>query len=312
MKILIVGGYGFIGGRLAVYFDSLGHDVFICTRKNIDEAPSWCPNAAVVNINWGDLDSIHKACNDIDIVIHAAGVNAIESKQNPEIAMNFNGYSTGQLLNAAILNSISKFLYFSTAHVYSDQLLGDITEESIATNQHPYATSHIMGENLVRKAHQNGDIMGIVIRLSNGYGYPMHKDVNCWMLLVNDLCRQIKKNGSIVINSSGKQLRDFLPLESLNDIVSHLIQLNGIKLGNGLFNVASGHSIRVIDMAERVRHLCQKILNKKIDLEIKGFEPKKCHDFTINIEKLINSGKAVDIDYDKEIINLFKFCISNF
>jgi UDP-glucose 4-epimerase len=64
----------------------------------------------------------------------------------------------------------------------------------------------------VRFMHERGDIEGIVIRVSNSFGAPAHQHANCWMLLVNDLCRQAVSTGQMTLRSSGIRRRDFVTL----------------------------------------------------------------------------------------------------
>ena len=104
--------------------------------------------------------------------------------------MDFNGVATKRLVEAASRAGVKKFIYLSTAHVYASPLVGTITEQTLPNNSHPYASSHLAGESAVLNADERGVIQGVVMRLSNAYGAPMHKGVNCWMLVVNDLCRQ--------------------------------------------------------------------------------------------------------------------------
>ena len=44
---------------------------------------------------------------------------------------------------------------------------------------------------------------------------PVLKNINCWWLVLNDLCRSAKKNGKITIKSDGTALRDFIALEDI-------------------------------------------------------------------------------------------------
>jgi UDP-glucose 4-epimerase len=76
-----------------------------------------------------------------------------------------------KLVQASVSVGVTKFIYLSTAHVYSSPLTREIDEESCLTNRHSYTTSHIAGEKAVFYQPGNADnITGIVLRLSNGVG----------------------------------------------------------------------------------------------------------------------------------------------
>ena len=68
--------------------------------------------------------------NKVDIVIHAAGINAKNCKIDPHRANTFNCESTLKFIKLSKLSGVKKFLFFSTSNVYSDKLEGDINEDT--------------------------------------------------------------------------------------------------------------------------------------------------------------------------------------
>lgn len=165
-----------------------------------------------------------------------------------------------ELPSAAVEQGIKQFIYLSTAHVYSSPLEGLITEDTSPTSLPPCATSHRAGEDMVRAARHRGEIDGIVLRLSNVYGAPAHKDVNCWQLLVNDLCRQAVTTKRMVMRSSGPQRRDFIPIENVCYAIDHLLHLSGDGISNDVFNVGGGWSPTVWEVACLVRDCCLEVI----------------------------------------------------
>lgn len=255
MNILITGGFGYLGGRLARELcNQPGHEILLGSRR-MHESPAWAPSARVVQILWHSSESLEDACRGVDAVVHLAGMNAQDCTADPVAALEANGLATARLLQAAIRQGVQRFLYPSTAHVYGSPLAGEINEQVCPVNLHPYATSHRAGEDVVRRAHACGDIEGVVIRLSNAFGAPAHKDADCWMLLVNDLCRQAVMTRRMVLRTSGLQRRDFISLPDACGAIRHLLQLSVRELGNGLYNVG-GRSMPVIEMTGMIRDRC--------------------------------------------------------
>ena len=251
--------------------------------------------------------------NGVDVIVHAAGMNAQECAKNPEHALAVNGVATAELVNAAVIQGVKKFIYLSTAHVYSAPLVGTITEKSQTTNLHPYATSHLAGESSVLAAHQSDNIDGIVLRLSNSFGAPTHKLVNCWMLLINDLCQQAVMNGKLVLNSSGTQMRDFVPLTDVCRTIEYLIQKDSSQFESPIFNVCSGVSYKVIDVAQMIKRSCMNSLKFSPDiqrLEIPEEDNSEILDYKmtwLNAEEFNFSTSMND-----EIEQLLYFCKKNF
>ncbi len=215
---------GYIGGRLAKFLVGAGHEVYLGSRQLLSP-PRWCPEARMVQMQWEDDAALASVCRGMDVVVHTAGMNAQDCAQNPRAALNFNGVCTERLVNAAIHQDVSRFIYFSTAHVYASPLVGIINEKTIPTNTHPYATTHRAGEDFVLSAASNKQIDGCVIRLSNAFGAPMYANVNCWSLLLNDLCRQAVISKKMVLHSSGLQRRDFIPMADVCRAIAYLLFL---------------------------------------------------------------------------------------
>jgi len=306
MRILITGGFGYVGGRLAQQLNNEGHQVIIGSR-NICDSPSWMPKVKVVQTDWNNGHSLEKICKGIDVVIHTAGMNVQDCDSDPVRALEFNGLATARLVSAAVRVGVKRFIYLSTAHVYSSPLTGNISEVSCPRNLNPYSTSHLAGENVVLNANQRGEIEGIVFRLSNAFGLPMDMNVNCWMLLVNDLCRQVVKTGKIILRSSGMQQRNFITLNNVCRATSYFLNLQKDALLDGLFNVGDDCSISVFDMAEIVASCSKVVLGFKPKIE--RVEPKineKTVELQYNISKLKSTGFVLIGSLDDEIIQTLK------
>jgi UDP-glucose 4-epimerase len=311
-RILITGGFGFIGGRLAVHLAQAGHQIVLGSRKVISP-PTWLQHAEVTQIEWDDSRALELSCNGVDVVIQAAGMNVQDCAADPVAALEFNGLATARLVAAASRVGVKRFIYLSTAHVYASPLVGTITEETCPRNLHPYATSHLAGEHAVLSASQRGQIEGIVLRLSNAFGAPAHKDVNCWMLLVNDLCRQALQTNKMVLHSSGSQLRDFISMEYVYRVIEKLSSRGADTLPTNILNVGSGVSQSVLEMARLTQHRCKLFLGIEPELSYqeKGTneKPEVLEFRPTRLEKM---GIVVDLYNEVEIDRLLAFCQVSF
>lgn len=266
MRIFITGGFGFVGGRLALYLTERGHEVIIGSRgQNIPA--NWPMEPKVKKIEWYDDKILENLCKGIDVVVHAAGMNAQDCATDPIAALTFNGLATARLVEAANRAGVSRFVYLSTAHVYRSPLIGAITEETCPRNLHPYATSHLAGENAVLGADRHGKIECIVLRLSNVFGVPAHEDANCWTLLVNDLCKQAVQTRKIVLKTSGLQMRDFIAASDVCHVVEKLLPGESNINRSGIYNVGAGVSLTVLEMAKLIQQRCSSVLKIFPELE---------------------------------------------
>ena len=305
--ILITGGFGLLGGKLGQYL-SENYNVILGSRSD-KNVPNCLPIVKTVKIDWDDENSLNDACNMVDIVIHASGLNAQECSSDPEKALLVNGVYTQNLVNAAIKQSVKKIIYLSTAHVYSDNLLGVITEDTPTVNTHPYATSHVTGENAVLSSIRQGRIKGAVVRIANVFGSPVSKDVNCWMLLVNDLCKQAVVEKSLTLKNDSKTVRDFVTIRDFCSVTRLLIEVENIA---NIVNIGSGKACSIGDIAIKIQSNCLNVLGFEppIILKKKPSMNKNLLDFQTNY--LDSIGFKFANDFDLEIRELIYFCKERF
>ncbi|MBK9521673.1 MAG: SDR family oxidoreductase [Rhodocyclaceae bacterium] len=308
VRILITGGLGFVGGRLAMHLAQAGHQIVLGSRKKISP-PAWLPQTEVVQLEWDDSTSLERVCNDAEVIIHAAGMNSQDCTIDPLAALEVNGVYTGRLLQAAIRQRVNRFIYISTAHVYGSPLEGTITEETCPTSLHPYATSHKAGEDLVRYAHDRSFIVGIVARLSNAFGAPTHVDANCWMLLTNDLCRQAVISGQMRLLSSGLQKRDFVSMSQVSLAICHLIKLSSDQITNSVVNVGGEWAISILEMSNLIQDRCRALFGYNPELIVpKLRQASTTGELDYRIDVLRKAGYKPREDMMGEIDELLYFC----
>ena len=312
-KVLITGGLGYLGGRLAQFLASQkSYEIFLGSRRQT-QSPSWLPQAKVVRTYWDSPRDLQEICSDADTIVHLAGMNAQDCAADPAAAMEVNAAATTRLLQAAIRQRVKRFIFMSTAHIYGSPLTGAITEETKPTPIHPYALSHKAGEDAVLASHQIGEMAGIVIRLSNAYGAPVDRDVNCWMLLVNDLCRQAATSGRLVLRSAGLQKRDFIPLHDVVRAIKHFIDHHVDKYGDGIFNLGAEATYRIIDLTELIARRCEVVLGYRPEIERPDPVPGESYpELNYKINKLKKTGFSLNGNIENEIDVTLRFCYKKF
>ena len=313
MRILITGGFGYLGGRLAQFLGSEGgHEVWLGTRSE-REAPRCLSEAQVVRTEWTSSSALEGICSGVDAVLHLAGMNAQECCADPANALDFRAVATSRLIKAAARQGVGRFVYVSTAHVYASPLVGRITEDTCPCSSHPYALSHRAGEDAVRSVTQAGRMGRIVLRLSNAFGAPVTPDADCWALLTNDLCRQAATTGRLVLRSSGLQRRDFVPLTDVCGAVDHLLRLPEISEEFSVFNVGGEWAPTVWEIASLVRDRCSAVLGFEPDLSRPSPEAGEVPaELDYSSDALRQTGFERGGDRVQEIDHLLKFCSESF
>ena len=305
-KILITGGFGYVGGRLTKRLAS-DHEVLVSARL---PATSYQLSMhgrvqAILHERVLNPDLFPK---DIDCVIHLAALNEWDSVKYPSEAIRVNVDETRIILDNAIHVRAKQFIYFSTAHIYGSPLAGDIDELTVPRPVHPYAITHRAAEDYVTAAGLQGKLNAIVVRLSNAFGAPVTPSVNRWTLLVNDLCQQAAADGTLKLRSNGLQYRDFVCLTDVEETIARMV--SGLHAFNQLiYNLGSGISIRVIDMANAIAAACVTVFQKNIPVLLPvGSEPTKEHTHQFSIARLFNEGCDMPNDVTMELERLLQFC----
>jgi UDP-glucose 4-epimerase len=252
LKVLLTGGLGYLGGRLAQSLaGSARPELILATRRSAWTHPP-VADARIVTTDWSSDSALERLCEGVEAVVHLAGMNAAQCARNPVAALEFNGVATARLARAAARQGTARFIYLSSAHVYGAALSGLVDERTCPAPRHAYATSHRAGEDAVRLACAGSTMTGVIVRLSNAFGAPVDPDADCWHLLTNDLCRQAVTTRRAVLKTDGMQRRDFIPVGEACRAIAHLLQLPPARLGDGIFNAGGAWAPTLLEMAQLI------------------------------------------------------------
>ena len=309
MRILITGGTGYLGGSLANYEDLIKNNEIIITSRLAVVKEKKHPNISYTQVDWDDNLSLKNICSNVDLIIHAAGMNSADCLKNSRDALYFNGCVTAALIQNAIKSGVQKFIYLSTAHVYNSPLVGKIDENTCPRNLHPYATSHRAGEDVVLAANKQNEINGVVLRLSNVYGKPVNSATDCWKLVINDLCRQAATSKKMTLMTSGMSQRDFITLTDFCRAITHIASVEKTSEQSSIYNIGSSKSLTLLQIAQKIAERCNILF---------GYTPKiftspirigeVIEELLYSNEKFLNTGFILKNNQDDEIDKLLIFC----
>ena len=305
--VLISGGLGYLGGRIAKYLLDSGFQVRIGSSQSHPDVPSDLLSCEIVMCDLSDKRSLENACKNVSSIIHLASLNAQECDHDPEAALLINGLGTLNLLNAAKKMGITKFVYFSTAHVYGSPLQGIIDENSTPRPIHDYAITHRLAEDYVLQANSNKDITGSILRLTNSVGSPLNSKANCWMLVVNDLCKQTVLNQSMELHSDELVQRDFIPISTVCSTVVDV--LTSDVLDGEIANISSSVVLTLRELTNLIADRSEVVLGFRPNINFKRLpKGKPLESLFILNSKLKSSGCIIDTDLSYEIDQLLLNC----
>jgi len=299
-KVLVLGASGLVGGRACQYLRKTGWHVRGASRDRGFRVPH---ASETVWVDWSRPDTLRRACEGIDVLVHLASPNAGQVSSRPDILAEMEK-ANRMLCQAMKGQAIQRAIYLSSIHVYGDRLQGSVTEDIPANPSHPYGKMHLAAENLFLDSR----LPWVVLRSTNGVGWPVGVETNCWMLLANDLCRQAATNGRFRLEGNGTAQRDFLPLAEILRAFDFLLSakpgLSGIHL------LATGTTRTTRWLAEQVgRHFVEKTGNPPSGLPVAIASAKVAPRFSLDSSKLRNLGFEANGSLDQELGELVSRCL---
>lgn len=268
MKILVTGGNGFLGRHLVKYLLKKGHIITIFDNfSNSKNSSTLSFSNDCLKIINGDItipQEIESAIIEQDIVVHlAAKISVEDSIKNPTETLRINVDGTKNILSACHKYKIKKLIAASSAAVYGEG------EKNIKLNENskinpisPYGESKFQMEQEIKKFSSEHDLNFVILRFFNIFGIGQSAE---YAGVITKFIEKISLDKSLEIFGEGIQTRDFVAVQ---DVVSSID--NAIEYGkNGIYNIASGKSITIKELAEFMISLSGK------NLKIKFLEPKK-------------------------------------
>jgi nucleoside-diphosphate-sugar epimerase len=171
MKVLITGGTGFIGSRLALRCAAAGHQVRVLGQENtLAEAANSkllkTKGAEVVLASVND-SNIRDWLNGFEVVFHLAATQH-EMNVPDRRFWDVNVEGTINILNASTKVGVDRFVHGSTIGVYGAALEGMLDESSATKPDNIYGITKLEGEKAVLSSGK--DLPVTVVRISETYG----------------------------------------------------------------------------------------------------------------------------------------------
>ncbi len=268
MKVLIVGGAGYIGSHMVKLLLDAGHDVIILDNLESGHTDAVL-GGTLVRGDVADvvlLDDVFKE-HRFDGVMHfASHIQVGESVRLPGKYYRNNLANTLTLLDAMVRHHVERFIFSSTAAIFGEPRYVPIDEAHPREPMNPYGRSKWMVEQVLEDCDHAYGLKSVCLRYFNAAGaHPSgllgerHEPETHLIPLVlraaSGRQEAITVFGTDYDTPDGTCIRDYIHVVDLCD--AHLSALqylvdgaasNRFNLGNG-----NGFSVReVIDAAQRV------------------------------------------------------------
>ncbi len=273
MKVLVVGGAGYIGSHAARVLRSHGHDVLI-----YDDLSTGFERLAkgfqLVVGDLGDRDRLRPALAGADAVMHFAALAYVgESVTNPRKYFHNNVESALTLLNTALDAGVRKFVFSSTCAVYGVPRKVPITEDNPREPINPYGTSKLFIENALEAYSRAYGLRFAALRYFNAAGADDSGEIG----ELHDpethlipLALAASQPGGPALNIFGTDyptpdgtcIRDYIHVNDLAE--AHALALARLADGGESFaaNLGTGHGCSVLEIIRAVEEVTGNVVKR--------------------------------------------------
>jgi nucleoside-diphosphate-sugar epimerase len=261
-KILVTGGAGFIGSHLVNTLLNLGSDLYVAdnfSRGTREHLAPILDKIHLYNVDLVKSENCVLVTRGMDYVFHlAASVGGIHYIRKENVA----GSTSSLLMNtnmleAARLNDIQRFLFTSSACVYREKSLElNRFREEDAYPAHPlttYGWVKLLGEIQCRSYHLDYGLKSSVPRIFNAYG--------CMRKVI------LYPQEDFSVFGDGQQERAFLYIK---DCVEGLILAMEKSENADPINLGSDAAISINELVQKIIAISGKDI--EIDYDLSGIQ----------------------------------------
>ena len=309
MKLLVCGGYGFIGSSfIKNHITNFPNDEIInidnlsigSNKLNLSEINN--ENYSFVNVDIKNFNKIEKISADVDIIINfAAETHVDRSIANPKPFLETNIMGTYSLLEITRKFN-KKFIHVSTDEIYGDLENKDsFKENDILKPSNPYSASKAAADLLVGSYQRTYGIDSIITRCTNNFGPNQFPEK-----LIPKTIIRATQNLKIPLYGDGNQIRSWI---HVIDHVSAIDALISKGESGEIYNITAWNEISNKNIVEKIL----KIMKKSSDL-IEFVPDRPGHDkhYSIDSSKIKNEINWIPkYTFDDALIQTVNWYVEN-
>jgi len=258
-RVLVLGGLGFLGVNVARRFSREGSEVTIAdigTPPDMKSRLKYIQGSVnLVRADISNKDDVKKTLVNKDVVFCLAGVSgATYSNRYPQKDLEVNCVGCLNILEAA------KELGSSALYIFPGSWLQYGPIENRPVNEmHPrrpltiYGINKMACEEYFRLYNKLYGLRTVTFRISNPYG-PFQSVGQHHYGLLNNFIHSAINDEELKTFGKGTQYRDYIHVD---DLVEAFVKASTYENNLGdTFNLGSGTSTRLIDVAELIIEIC--------------------------------------------------------
>ena len=292
-KVLIIGGAGFLGSNLAKELTLSKFKVFLlCKKKN-----KKILNFKKVKYFYCDIKNLSKLkkilIGNFEIVINFSG-NI--DHQNKEQTFNIHYTGTKNLLSVLKNKKVQLFIQAGSSLEYGKKNSPQKESEKSKPIS-MYGKAKYLASNLLLKSKSNFKV--IILRMYQVYGPRQKKD-----RLIPQVINYCINNKEFDC-TNGKQIRDFLYVDDLTNLVLKIIKKKNIS--SGIYNVGAGKPKEVKEIINKLVKFSRGGKPRFGAIKMRKDEIKRLYPKIYKVKNDFNWEPKIGIDKGlKKTINFYK------
>lgn len=273
MKILVLGGAGYIGSHTVYALEEAGHEVVIIDNLETGHIEAVHPDAKFYQGDLRDrafVDRVLDQETDIDAVIHFAANSLVgESMTNPLKYYDNNLCGTKTMLESMVAHGVDKIVFSSTAATYGMPEKIPILESDKTEPINPYGETKLSMEKMFKWVGKAHGLRFVSLRYFNAAGAhisgkigeahnPESHLIPLILQVPNGKRDHISIFGTDYETKDGTCVRDYIHVTDLAQ--AHILAVKYLMDGgeSNIFNLGNGVGFtvkEVIDTARKVTGL---------------------------------------------------------
>ena len=288
MKILVVGGAGYVGGGIV---DKLSQEHEVTVYDSLIYETSYRKKVNFILGDIRDTKKLNDLLKDFDVVVWlAALVGDGACAINPELTYEINSESVKNLVE----NFDKRIVFLSTCSVYGAQD-GVLTETSATNPLSEYASSKLKAEEYLK------DSNALIFRLGTLFGISDEFSRVRLDLVVNILTAKALIDKKISV-FGGEQWRPLLHVNDVSNAISHCLN-NDIS---GIYNLHH-KNYRIIDIAREIEN---KVRDVEVEVTPMSFEDAR--NYQVSSKKLLDdTGFEASIELINGVNEIYELIFDN-
>lgn len=267
MKILVLGGAGYIGSHTVRELIDAGEDVVIIDNLETGHIEAVHEKAVFYQGDIRDKAFVDSVLDkeDIDAVIHFAANSLVgESMTNPLKYYDNNLYGTKVLLESMVEHGVNKIVFSSTAATYGEPERIPILETDRTEPTNPYGETKLSMEKMMKWTDKAHGLRYVALRYFNACGAhvdgtigeahnPETHLIPLILQVPNGQREKISIYGDDYDTKDGTCVRDYIHVTDLAQ--AHILAVKYLMAGNesNVFNLGNGVGFTVKEVIETAR-----------------------------------------------------------